>query len=76
MDAVIGAEIAAIDRENAMLLTCSYAAGKGLAARTMYWFEKVPAYVSSGRLNKALSPHPFNEIRGAATKCPAQRPPG
>jgi hypothetical protein len=73
---LIEPELLAVGRENALLLTCSYNGEKGTVREDYYWFEKIPAHVSEGRLNKALSPHPFNSIQGAASKCPAKRPPG
>jgi hypothetical protein len=66
----------AVNAENARVLACQYNAAKGTVWTHLYWFEKVPAHVSDGRLNKALSPHPFSIIKGAASRCPARRPPG
>jgi hypothetical protein len=66
----------AVERENARVLQCQYNADKGTVWTHLFWFEKVPAHVSEGRLNKALSPHPFDRIQGAASKCPAKRPAG
>jgi hypothetical protein len=71
---LIDADMQAVAQEGARVLTCSYNATKGTVWVQRYWFEKVPAYVSQGRLSKAVSPHPFTQIEGAATTCPARRP--
>jgi hypothetical protein len=69
----IAVDTAALDREGALVLVCTYEAS-GVTDRRTYWYETVPRVVSEGRLNPALSPHPFTEIAGAATTCPVQAP--
>jgi hypothetical protein len=64
----------AVDREKARVLQCQYNADKGTVWTHLFWFEKVPDHVAQGRLTKALTPHPFDRIRGARSKCPAKRP--
>jgi hypothetical protein len=64
----MAADTAALDREGALVLVCTYEG----AGRRSYWYETVPRIIREGRLNAALSPHPFAQIAGAATTCPAQ----
>jgi hypothetical protein len=70
---LVDADMMAVAQEDARVLTCSYNAEKGLQWVDRYWFEKIPTHVSAGRLSKAVSPHPFTQIKGVATKCPAGR---
>ncbi len=72
MDAIAG-DTAALDREGALVLVCTYEASRG-TNRRVYWYETVPRMVREGRLNPALSPHPFTQITGGARSCPAQAP--
>jgi hypothetical protein len=65
-----GAEIAAIDREGALILKCAYQGQKGVQYQT-YWYGQVPQHVSNGRLNPAMQPY-FKRIKGAVTTCPAR----
>jgi hypothetical protein len=72
MNAIAG-DTAALDREGALVLVCTYQAAAATEKRT-YWYETVPRIVREGRLSPALSPHPFAQIAGAAVTCPAQAP--
>jgi len=63
-----GADIAAIDREGALLLKCTYKREKGAQIKT-YWFERVPKHVQNGRVSTALQPY-FARIAGAKSSCP------
>jgi hypothetical protein len=64
-----GPEIAAIDRESALLLKCTYKSQRGLQRKT-YWFERVPKHVQNGQVNPVLQPY-FARIAGARSSCPA-----
>lgn len=70
---LIEPDIQAVENERARLLTCSYNSERDTQWVDYYWFEKLPSHVSEGRLSKAVSPHPFTQIQGVATKCPAKR---
>ena len=63
-----GPDIAAIDREKALLLKCSYKSQKGVRSK-MYWFERVPKHVENRQVNPALQPY-FARIAGARSSCP------
>lgn len=71
---LIEPDLQAVAAEQGRVLTCSYNAERNTRWVDYYWFEKVPSHVSEGRLSKQLSPHPFTQLKGAATKCPARRP--
>ena len=71
---LVDADMLAVAQEDARVLICSYNAEKGLQWVDRYWYERVPAHVSQGRLSKAITPHPFDQLKGAATKCPTKRP--
>jgi hypothetical protein len=64
-----GPDIAAIDREKALLLKCTYKSQQGVQRKT-YWFERVPKHVQDGQVNPALQPY-FARIAGARSSCPA-----
>jgi hypothetical protein len=64
-----GVDIAAVDREVALLLKCTYKSQRGLQRKT-YWFERVPKHVQNGQVNPVLQPY-FARIAGARSSCPA-----
>lgn len=70
-----GAEIAAIDREDQLILTCSYKASGGGVRSYVYWFETLPRHVGEGRVGPQFAPY-FARIGGPVAVCPAHDPRG
>jgi len=64
-----GPEIAAIDREYQLILTCTYKATGG-ASSHIYWYETKPRHVGEGRVRPEFAPY-FAAIGGPVTVCPA-----
>jgi hypothetical protein len=64
-----GPDIAAIDREGALLLKCTYKSQRGVQIKN-YWFEQVPKHVQNRQVSPALQPY-FARIAGARSSCPA-----
>jgi hypothetical protein len=70
---LLDADVRALSEEGALMLACTYNDPPAVRVRR-YWYEKIPAHVAGGRLNKSVAPHPFDQIRGAATTCSAKFP--
>ncbi len=67
---ISGADIAAIDREKALVLKCTYQGEKGGRTK-VYWFDRAPRHVQDQQVNPALQPY-FARIAEGLSSCPAR----
>lgn len=68
------ADWAAIQKEQGLVLSCSYAGAENKAVDVRYyWYEKIPQHVREGRLAPATGPY-IERIMGPVATCPAKGP--